>query len=433
MDAIKVQDIRKSYRFYPSRLHRVKEWVCFGLKEYSTQVDALRGVTFAIRAGDSVGVIGRNGAGKSTLLRVLAGISPPSSGSCQIHGAVSAMIELGAQFHPDYTGRENVVMSGILFGLTRREVDAGLAAALDFAELGTQIDQPLRTYSSGMQARLAFAVSTMLRPDVLLIDEVLAVGDQYFVGKCVRHIQDYQRSGRTLVLVSHDLTLIHALCRRVLWIDQGRLVADGAPPDVCRAYREAVQKEQNAKAIARTRNLNDPDRRGTNDGSGPQPITITDVHLLGQEDERQECFTGGEQLTIRIHFRSRISYRTPNISVTIERSDGLLMAAHTTREAELDTGVIEPGTGWYDMVYSPVLLGAGMFRVHVAITLDEPLAYGDTNFDRIESAQEFQVMVTDRPYSVAIEHPVMWKREGRHLSRRVNEPPHVEAPLEPTR
>jgi lipopolysaccharide transport system ATP-binding protein len=428
MDAINVRDLRKSYRFYPSRLHRLKEWACAGLKEYSTQVDALRGLTFAIRAGESVGLIGRNGAGKSTLLRVLAGISPPSSGSCQVHGSLSAMIELGAQFHPDYTGRENVVMSGILFGLSRREVDAGLAAALDFAELGMQIDQPLRTYSSGMQARLAFAVSTMIRPDVLLVDEVLAVGDQYFVGKCVRHIQDYQRSGRTLVLVSHDLTLIHALCRRVLWIDQGRVAADGAPPDVCREYRRAIQEEQNAKAVTRLKTSKDPECPVTSDESRRQPITITDVQLLGEEDQHRACYVAGEKLTVRIHFRSRIHYRTPNIAVTIERADGLLMAAHTTREAELDTGIIEPGTGWFDMVYSPLLLGAGTFRVHVAITFDEPLAYGDINFDRIESAQEFEVMVTDRPYSVAVEHPVMWKREGRPLSRRVNEPPHVAAP-----
>ncbi|TKB80720.1 MAG: ABC transporter ATP-binding protein [Nitrospira sp.] len=414
MTAIRLHEARKVYRYYPSRGHRLKEWLSFGLRSYATDVAALRDVSFTIKAGESVGVIGRNGAGKSTLLRVLAGISPLTSGIREVQGSVSAMIELGAQFHPDYTGRENVAISGIMLGLSRRDMEARLPTALEFAELGDQIDHPLRTYSSGMQARLAFAASTMIRPEVLLVDEVLAVGDQYFVGRCVRYIQQYQRTGRTMVLVSHDLTLIHALCRRVMWLDQGRIVADGASTQVCSAYRRSVQEEENEKAKVRSRIAG---------SSGPSPeasdpagrITITDVALLGGWEEARVCFMGGDQLTISVAYHARIRYPNPNISITIERSDGVMMTAHSTKDAELDSGVVEPGEGAFDVVYSPLMLGPGVYRVHVAITLDDLLAYNDTNFDRIEGAREFQVMAAGRPYPVAIEHPVVWKRGGRPL------------------
>lgn len=415
MAAIQLQDATKVYRYYPSRAHRLKEWLSFGLRRYFTEVEALRRVSMTVEAGESVGVIGRNGAGKSTLLRVLAGISPLTSGSRQVQGSVSAMIELGAQFHPDYTGRENVAISGIMLGLSRREVEERLPAAIEFAELGAQIDHPLRTYSNGMQARLAFAASTMVRPDILLVDEVLAVGDQYFVGKCVRSIQRYQQSGRTLVLVSHDLTLIHALCRRVIWIDGGRIVADGAPQTVCAAYRRSVLEEENQKAKARLRGAEDGGAAGRREALAGH-IAITDVTLLNGWEEPRHCFMAGDTLTVRIGYRARIRYANPNLSVTIERSDGIMMTAHATKDADLNTGVVEPGTGAFDVVFSPLLLGPGLYRVHVAVTLDDLLAYNDTNFDRIEGAQEFQVMASGRPYPVALEHPVVWRRDGRPLS-----------------
>ena len=414
MAAIQLQDVTKIYRYYPSRGHRVREWLSFGLRQYCTQVEALRQVSLTVNAGESVGVIGRNGAGKSTLLRVLAGISPPTSGRREVQGSISAMIELGAQFHPDYTGRENVAISGIMLGLSRREVDERLPAAIEFAELGEQIDHPLRTYSNGMQARLAFAASTMVRPDILLVDEVLAVGDQYFVGKCVRSIQQYQRSGRTLVLVSHDLTLIHALCGRVIWIDGGRIVADGSPQQVSAAYRRSVLDEENEKAKARVGAVGTDHRTGSGATIAGQ-IAITDVTLLNGWEEPRTCYMAGETLTVRIRYRAAVRYANPNVSVTIERIDGIMMTAHATKDTDLCTGVVEPGEGAFDVVFSPLLLGPGGYRIHVAMTLDDLLAYNDTNFDRIEGVQEFQVMASGRPYPVAMEHPVVWKREGRPL------------------
>lgn len=429
MRAIQVQDLRKVYRYYPSRAHRLKEWASFGLKSYATEVEALGGISFDVLAGEAVGVIGRNGAGKSTLLRLLAGISSPSSGVREVTGTVAAMIELGAQFHPDYTGRENLLISGIMLGLSRKEVEARLPDAMDFAHLGEQINHPLRTYSSGMQARLAFAASTLVRPDVLLVDEVLAVGDQSFVGKCVRYIQEFHRSGRTLIFVSHDVTLMRALCQRVLWVDRGRLIADGPAGAVTTDYLRHVQEEESAKFLANNQVLWALRSRAQRELSG-QPevaapdrsqISITEVRLLDGKDTEKACFLTGESLTIRIAYASKIEYQHPNLSVTIERADGLMMTHHSSQDANVATGRIEPGEGSFDLVFPTLLLGPGSYRLHVAITLNEALAYGDTNFDRLERVQAFSVMAASRPYPVALEHPVQWKRGGLPLG--LQEPP----------
>jgi lipopolysaccharide transport system ATP-binding protein len=423
MSAITATNLGKVYRYYASRADRLKEWACFGLRDYAARVEALQGVSLEVPAGESVGIIGRNGAGKSTLLKVLAGISPPTSGSLEVSGRVAAMIELGAQFHPDYTGRENLEISGILSGLSRQEVRERIREAVEFAELGDHMDHQLRTYSTGMQARLAFAASTLVKPEVLLVDEVLAVGDQYFVGKCVRYVQEFHRSGRTLVLVSHDLTLIRSLCRRALWIDHGRLAADGPSGEVCADYLRSVQREENDRLQARNRQLWALRSRTQRELAGKEEpviptraqIQITGVRLLDGGEKDKTCFLTGETLTIRVGYQSQIRYDNPNVSVTIERVDGLLMTSHSSKDGAIATGRIDPGEGWFDLVFDALLLGPGSYWVHAAITLDEALAYGDTNFDRLERVQTFTVMASGRPYPVTIEHPVRWKRAGKSL------------------
>lgn len=420
MSAISVTHLGKVYRYYASRSDRLKEWVCCGLRDYATKTQALQGISLEVPAGESVGIIGRNGAGKSTLLKILAGVSAPTSGTVEVRGQVSAMIELGAQFHPDYTGLENLEISGILLGLSRREVRERIGEAVEFAELGGHMDHRLRTYSTGMQARLAFAASTLVKPDVLLVDEVLAVGDQYFVGKCVRYIQEFHRSGRTLVLVSHDLTLIRSLCRRAVWIDRGRVAADGPVGEVCAEYLRSVQQEENERLVSRNRQLWALRKRTHRELAGPgqhvmpdrTQIQIAQVLLLDGREAVKSCFLTGETLVIRIGYRAHTDYRNPNLSVAIERLDGLMMTSHASKDGGIETGTITPGEGWFDLVFPSLLLGPGSYWVHVAITLDDALAYGDTNFDRVERAQTFTVMAAHRPYPVVVEHPVRWKRGG---------------------
>jgi lipopolysaccharide transport system ATP-binding protein len=200
---------------------------------------ALRDVSFAIRTGESVGLIGSNGAGKSTLLRLICGVGRPTVGRVHVDGRVAALLELGAGFHPHLTGRQNLYVTAVVSGLRRREVDVLYDDIVDFAEIGPFIDQPLRTYSSGMRMRLAFAVAIHVDPVVLMVDEVLTVGDFAFQAKCAARIEAFQRRGRTLVMTSHDMDMVRHLCERVLWLDRGRLVMDGPAEIVVAAYLKA--------------------------------------------------------------------------------------------------------------------------------------------------------------------------------------------------
>lgn len=197
---------------------------------------ALRGVTFSARNGEGVAVLGQNGAGKSTLLSLIAGVLPPSEGTVEVHGRVGALLELGAGFHPDLTGRENLVLNAALMGLNRKQVEERAAQMIEFSEIGEFIDDLLRNYSSGMRLRLAFAVAAHVDPQIVLIDEVLAVGDAAFAKKCVRRIREMREEGRLLICVSHATASLEGLCERAIWLHRGELVMDGPLREVSEAY-----------------------------------------------------------------------------------------------------------------------------------------------------------------------------------------------------
>lgn len=204
--------------------------------------EALKRVSFVIREGETVAIVGRNGSGKSTILKIIAGVYRPSSGTVKVRGKVSALIELGAGFHPDLTGRENIILNGLLLGLSKQEIRSREQQILDFAELGEFIDSPVKQYSSGMYARLGFAVATEVDPDILLIDEILAVGDAPFQEKCLARIDDFRRRGKTILYVSHSAPSIRQLCDRALLIHDGVLCADGNTDEVLAAYEGVLQQ-----------------------------------------------------------------------------------------------------------------------------------------------------------------------------------------------
>lgn len=236
-------DLHKEYSWYPAMGHGYKHILTSllqGRAARKTRLHVLRGISFSIHRGESVGIIGRNGVGKSTLLGLMSGVLKPTSGSVTAYRPVSAMLELGAGFHPDLSGRENILMNGVLLGLHRREVRARLDDIIAYSELGGHIDQPIRTYSSGMLARLGFSVIVRLDPHILLLDEVFAVGDTRFQAKCRASIMEYKRSRRvTTVLVSHDFDSVAELCTRCIWIEDGALRMDGATPDVLDSFTRA--------------------------------------------------------------------------------------------------------------------------------------------------------------------------------------------------
>ena len=237
--AISVENVEKSFKIYKDKGFTLKERILF-FKSRNAYVknNILRGISFDIEKGDIIGIVGKNGSGKSTLLKLITKIIYPDSGSIKINGKVSSLIELGAGFHPDMTGRENIYINASIYGLTKKEIDSKLDTIIKFSELEEFIDSPIRTYSSGMYMRLAFSVAINVEAEILLIDEILSVGDANFQAKCFRKMQELKNSGITIVIVSHDLHTMEKLCNKVIWIESGKIKRSGIPNEVLKEYIE---------------------------------------------------------------------------------------------------------------------------------------------------------------------------------------------------
>src|SRR3972149_11671402 len=215
MNAIEIENLTKIYRLYKSHKDRVKEIISLNTKQYHHDFHALNHVSFSIKKGETVGIIGQNGSGKSTLLKIICGVTRPTSGSVKVNGRISSLLELGAGFHPDFTGRENVYMNGALMGFSREEMQRRFPEIEAFADIGEFINQPVKTYSSGMYMRLAFSTAISVDPDILIIDEILAVGDEDFQNKCLQKIQEVRQIGKTIILVSHSTGMLENICERI--------------------------------------------------------------------------------------------------------------------------------------------------------------------------------------------------------------------------
>lgn len=249
---IRVSELAKVYPMYARPHHRLLE-LLLGMRDgrWRREYQALRGLSFQVQRGESVGILGRNGAGKSTLLQILCGILQPSSGSASVSGRVAGLLELGAGFNPEFTGRENVFLNGTVLGLSRAEVVERFDAIVGFAEIGRFIDEPVRTYSSGMFVRLAFAVAIHVDPEVLIVDEALSVGDEAFQRKCFARIEALRQRGTTLLFVSHSAGTVIDLCDRALWLDEGELMADGSAREVVAQYQRFAHASDERKAELR--------------------------------------------------------------------------------------------------------------------------------------------------------------------------------------
>jgi ABC-type polysaccharide/polyol phosphate transport system ATPase subunit len=368
MNAITVTNASKVYRRYSRR--RQFSTLKSALLSRSLIRDlrpdetfaAVRDVTFNVRAGQTLGVIGRNGSGKSTLLKLVAGISKPTSGTVAVVGRISALIELGAGFHPEISGRENVFINGIMLGLSKREVTRRFDEIVEFAEMKEFIDAPVKTYSSGMYMRLGFAVAIHVDPDVLLVDEVLAVGDEGFTHKCLDKFAEFKRRGKTILLVTHALGLVERFCDEALWMDVGRMKGIGDPKRVIGAYItdvEQTEEQQLAKDDARvqeTTSTISPDEpasavlpdhpveavegpgdmfRATEGRWGSREIEITDVTLSGPDGAPGHVFQSGQPLTIRIGLRSPLAIDDFVIGIGIFNAEGVCCYGTNTSIEEL--------------------------------------------------------------------------------------------------
>ncbi|WP_095078291.1 ABC transporter ATP-binding protein [Pseudomonas sp. Irchel s3h17] len=245
--SIKVENLSKCYHIYDKPRDRLMQMLARGKKQFSREFWALRDVSFSVARGETVGIIGRNGSGKSTLLQMICGTVSPTSGAVQTRGRVAALLELGAGFNAEFTGRENVFLNAAILGVQQEEMEARMEKVLAFSELGDFLDQPVKTYSSGMYARLAFSIAIHVDPEILIVDEALAVGDARFVAKCMRRIKDIQEKGATILFVSHDVGSVRTLCERAIWLDKGHMVEQGDVFPVTGQYMEFMFKDEEAE------------------------------------------------------------------------------------------------------------------------------------------------------------------------------------------
>jgi lipopolysaccharide transport system ATP-binding protein len=341
---------------------------------------ALRDVSFKIEKGDAVGIIGSNGSGKSTILKLISRIIYPSSGAITTRGRVAALLELGAGFHPDLTGRENIDLTGSILGLRPNQVRSQLDGIISFSELERFIDVPIRNYSSGMLMRLGFAVATSFQPEILLIDEVLAVGDQAFQDRCMRRILEIQREGATIILVSHDLTSVKKLCQRSIWLDDGRVCADGRTDAVTGQYLSGLWNEQAQRARpdgaefaeeagdgAAQLESAPPDgalQQGARWGSGE--IRIERARIIGPNGQPASVFRTGEPFLVRIWYNAHRRIESPAFGVSIYDELGNRLNGPNTVWSNSGPQVAQ-GRGVVDYVVDSLPLLNGRYDLTVAI------------------------------------------------------------------
>jgi teichoic acid transport system ATP-binding protein len=327
--SIEVEGLGKAFRAYKRPLDRVVESLTLGRWKRHREFWALKDVDFKLKPGSSLGLVGANGAGKSTLLKVLAGITPPTQGHYRINGSVASLLELGAGFHLDFTGRMNIVSNGVMMGFSRREMDRRMDEIIEFAELGEYIDQPVRTYSSGMGLRLAFAIACAVDPDVLIVDEVFAVGDMYFQKKCVDKIYSFKQRGKTILFCSHSLYDIRQLCDDAIWMRDGIPAAIGDSVFVTNEYT-AFQREHIADAKGDiTAEVPMVKRSGVDPALMPR---IVDARLfrLGTDEECYQ-FTTGDDLELRVWWRNPEPDKTPvSVGTAFFRQDMTITAGMGT-------------------------------------------------------------------------------------------------------
>ncbi len=316
---------------------------------------AVRNVTFEVEPGEVIGVIGRNGAGKSTLLKMLSRITEPTEGSIDLYGRVGSLLEVGTGFHPELSGRENIYLNGAVLGMHRNEIDRKLDEIIEFAEIGQFIDTPVKRYSSGMYLRLAFSVAAHLEPDILLVDEVLAVGDIVFQQKCLNHMRDLTRQGMTILLVSHNLAAIQSSCRRTLLMKDGSLYADGNTLDVIETYRQSVQKDGEDFGL---------DETGSR--SADQPVSILGFRMYGEEGKPTREIRFGEPVRVEIDLEAGERIERPMINFGIRRGDGTVVCNFNNWYDNFEIEAIEGRcrlTGWLP----PLRLVPDFYEIHVLV------------------------------------------------------------------
>jgi lipopolysaccharide transport system ATP-binding protein len=363
MGTIRVSKLGKAYKQYDNRWSRLLEWALPFRGPRHRLKWVMQDISFQLAPGEAVGIIGINGAGKSTLLKLITGTTQPTTGSVQMTGRVAALLELGMGFHPDFTGRQNAFMAGQLLGMGVDEIRTLMPAIEAFADIGDYIDQPVRVYSSGMQMRLAFSVATVRRPDILIVDEALSVGDAYFQHKSFERIREFRQLGTTLLIVSHDRGAIQSICDRAILLDGGRLAKQGRPEEVMDYYNALLAERGNESVTQST----DAEGR-TRTSSGTGEATVTDIWLENGAGERVEMVNVGIPVTLCVQARANADLPKLVLGYLIKDRLGQDMFGTNTYHMEQVLENVRAGSAFEFRFAFPLNLGAGSYSVTTALT-----------------------------------------------------------------
>jgi lipopolysaccharide transport system ATP-binding protein len=363
MGSIRVSKLGKAYKQYDSHWSRLAEWVIPNSEPRHRLKWVLRDVSFQLAPGEAVGIIGMNGAGKSTLLKMITGTSQPTTGSVTMTGRVAALLELGMGFHPDFTGRQNAYMAGQLIGLSVDEITALMPQIETFADIGDYLDQPVRVYSSGMQMRLAFSVATAKRPDILIVDEALSVGDAYFQHKSFDRIREFQKLGTTLLIVSHDRGAIQSICDRAILLDRGGVAKQGSPEEVMDYYNAIIAEREHSSVEQVT---TAEGRVQTSSGTGE--ATVTDIILEDENGAALEVANVGIPVSLRIRVRANAAMPRLVLGYMIKDRLGQQMFGTNTHHMAVPLEAVRAGEIIEYRFRFPLNLGPGSYSITTALT-----------------------------------------------------------------
>ncbi len=375
--ALTVDGVSKTFKVHQERANSLKQYLAARGRNRYEEFYALRNVSFDVREGEAFGVIGHNGSGKSTLLKCMAGILRPNNGSITVHRRMSALLELGAGFHPELSGRDNVFLNASILGMSRSDITKRFDDIVEFSGLEQFIDTPVKNYSSGMYVRLAFAVAINVDPEMLLIDEILAVGDVTFQQRCMEKFVQFREEGRTLVLVTHDLSSVRNFCDRAIWLDHGEVSDEGSPTELVDKYTEAMLSN----------NVDEPLSEGARRGSGEIRVDRVEMFVDGLRVFRVRT---GDSVTFRLHYTAREEVPPPVFAVELARLGGAIVTAPSSRDVDLRTGPVS-GSGVVEIRMDDIALVPGPYAIHTAVT-----GYGRQHvYDHIQTALRFDVVGGD--------------------------------------
>lgn len=385
MGRIVVDQVGKAFRHYPSRWGRLKEWLLPGQRVCHTLHWVLQDISFEVLPGECVGIVGMNGAGKSTLLKMIAGTLTPTRGAIAAEGSIVALLELGMGFHPDFTGRQNVYMAAQLLGHETSAIDAVMPEIEAFAEIGAYLDEPVRVYSSGMQMRLAFSVATAFRPDVLIVDEALSVGDAYFQHKSFDRIRQFRDQGTTLLLVSHDKAAIQSICNRAVLLDGGRLAMQG-PPEAVMDYYNALLADREGASVSQV-TLDDGSVQTI---SGTREATVSEVVLTDSEGRLLEIVEVGQTVALKVTVKVHQSLDRLVLGYSIrDRLGQVVFGTNTFLKDQVLESVVAGETVVYSIKF-PANIGPGSYSVQTALVSTED--HLSQNYEWRDRALIFQMV-----------------------------------------